>query len=415
MYTHLISACRWAAEWRQELALLADMESSVIGLTPNDVHFSAAISVCEFGKQWEWALALMTEMQRRGLLLNNSSCGAVISACEKGKQWERACLVLFEMGRWHVQPDAINYNAVISAFGKFRRWQDALHVLRLMKSRAVTPTLVSFSALISACEKQRQWETVAELLTEMQMNDLMPDEAVLNASMAACESASQWAQAVALLTSVPRRGLFWSAEGCNAAVSACAKGREWERALLLLSFALNNEGVVPSIICFNSVLLRPDARQWGTAVRLVEELKSLQIAPDMATFRGVAAACVASAQPAQVTAAQGGALQLLADAACRAPPGIEEKEDSLLEAVLAAGSLRVRGMLPCAVERAMGRRLDQPVERSLVQLAANMDDSDRRCWHSHPIASGGKRRRIPRRHQWRVHDASLQLSSTSGL
>ena len=83
-----------------------------LGVEPDVITYSAAISACEKGRQSEMALELLERMKRAGIPPTVITYNAAISACEKGRQWKRALELLDEMkASGRVEPDVITYNA----------------------------------------------------------------------------------------------------------------------------------------------------------------------------------------------------------------------------------------------------------------------------------------------------------------
>jgi pentatricopeptide repeat protein len=88
---------------------------ATVGVAPNTISYSAAISACEKGMQWKEALRLLRDMASKGVQPNTISYSAAISACETCHKWKEGLILLAEMHSKGIKPDKICLGAAMSA------------------------------------------------------------------------------------------------------------------------------------------------------------------------------------------------------------------------------------------------------------------------------------------------------------
>ena len=85
-----------------------------MGIKPDVVSYSAAISACGKGRQWKVALSLIKQMRSVGIKLNIVSYNASIQACASAGQPIKA-LEIFHEVQENATLDHITYNAILDA------------------------------------------------------------------------------------------------------------------------------------------------------------------------------------------------------------------------------------------------------------------------------------------------------------
>jgi pentatricopeptide repeat protein len=139
-------------------------------------------------------------MRAVGVEPNVISFSAAISACEKGGQWERALGLLGEMRAVGVEPDVISFNAVIQACATAVQPASALEVFRAA-SDAVDLDIGTFNAVLDAvctpqpAEARALWLQGVELghyVNFEQQEVGLPKLDLHNLSEGAAETAVRW-------------------------------------------------------------------------------------------------------------------------------------------------------------------------------------------------------------------------------
>jgi pentatricopeptide repeat domain-containing protein 1 len=91
---------------------------SSLGVQPNVVAYTAAISACGKGGQAAFALDLFQEMKMNNVALNVQCCNTLLWALSKGGDWRQCLLLLEEMesdASMRIKPDADTYRIVMQA------------------------------------------------------------------------------------------------------------------------------------------------------------------------------------------------------------------------------------------------------------------------------------------------------------
>ena len=74
-------------------------------------------------------------------------------------------------------------------------------------------------------------------------------------------------------------------------ISACEKGSQWQEALRLLE-EMKENNIAPNTVTYNAVISAcQKASQWQEVLRLFEEMKENNITPDTITFSAAISAC----------------------------------------------------------------------------------------------------------------------------
>jgi len=85
-----------------------------LGIKPDVITYSAAISACEKGGQWEKALALLQQMRGVGITPNVITYSASIQACASSGQ-PTIALEIFDEAQQAIEMNVVIYNAILDA------------------------------------------------------------------------------------------------------------------------------------------------------------------------------------------------------------------------------------------------------------------------------------------------------------
>ncbi|CAJ1429701.1 unnamed protein product [Effrenium voratum] len=199
------------------------------------------------------------------------------------------------MGRL-TRPDIVTMNSAISACAKSSKWIKAIQLLDVSKHVQQGPDMFTYGAAIRACEGN--WRVAVQLLDEMQEGKLQPNEVISASTVRACSRGNPEAS-IQLFESLKRKGIRQNKFSYTAALSACHVDQYlWSWSLWCLQ-EMKADGIEIDIGALNAVMgACQSAHYWGRlqkqdsqlVERVFEDVRYLQLAPDVITYSHAMAA-----------------------------------------------------------------------------------------------------------------------------
>ncbi|TFJ80571.1 hypothetical protein NSK_007998 [Nannochloropsis salina CCMP1776] len=316
-FNMVLKMCERRGDARRALLLLAEMRS-LPALLPDLITYNTLISACAKGHRPRDAQRLVKELEGEGgrIVPSLVTYNSLLAALAQAGQWKEAMRVLQTLQRKNLRPDVITYTSLIQACSKARPSQvkKALYYLELMKEARegggeVTPDAVAYAAAIEACARggpNAGWgETALRLFEEMQERGMEAPAQVYRALVQACgndvvpegraptpsgpPAASDTSAAMRASTPpVPRRPMttarVWSLlQACppahrnnfvyTAAAKACERGRDWGMALRLVE-DMRRLGIEPDDITHGQLLhVLASMGRWEEALGVLASIR----------------------------------------------------------------------------------------------------------------------------------------------
>eukprot|EP00434_Breviolum_minutum_P000389 symbB.v1.2.000329.t1/scaffold6.1/size569917/32 len=266
--------------WRESISLMESMAFRRV--QPDQFLFNKLISICAKSKEGLPAWNLLGSMRQRRLFPDVLACNMVINALASSGLWEKVL--------------GVSVNSAISACAQGSRWMQAIQFLDEGQRLSIAPDVTTYGATMQACETQ--WKLVLHLLDEMQNKTIQPNEIISAATVRACAKGSP-ELSTELFASLKEKGIRQNKFSYSAAIGACHVDQYlWPWSLWYLQ-EMKTDGIEIDIGIMNGVMSAcQEAHQWGHLqkrdIRLVEQLlddvKYLQLVPDIITYSHVMAA-----------------------------------------------------------------------------------------------------------------------------
>ena len=205
-----IAAHAKARRWRQALGVLRSLPEQ--GLTPNTVHYNAAINACGRGGKWSVALSLLDELNSGGPLRPNeytfTTTIAALHSAPPAVGASTALRMLEQMHGLGLQPSTAAHNAAIRVLGAAGQSPRALDLLTEMKQRRQPPPdTITYNAAISALSESGDWALALRLLDEAEASpDAPPDVVTYTSCMTVLRSGGQWERALQMMSRMRAAG-----------------------------------------------------------------------------------------------------------------------------------------------------------------------------------------------------------------
>ena len=205
-----IAAHARARRWRQALGVLRSLPEQ--GLTPNTVHYNAAINACGRGGKWSVALKLLDELNSSGPLRANeytfTTTIAALHSAPPAVGAANALRMLEQMRALGLQPSTAAHNAAIRVLGAAGQSARAIDLLSEMRQRQEPPPdTITYNAAISALSEGGEWALALRLLDEAEATPgALPDVVTYTSCMTVLRSGGQWEKALIMMSRMRAAG-----------------------------------------------------------------------------------------------------------------------------------------------------------------------------------------------------------------
>ncbi|CAE7826761.1 unnamed protein product [Symbiodinium sp. CCMP2592] len=145
-----VSAFATGAKWGSALRLFC--QTREVGIQPQWMEISAAMSACDSGPQWPLAVKMLA---LRGVPAGTdvSHFNAAVSACQEGSCWIVPLAALIQLREVTLKPDTLTMNSVLTCCEKSERWQEGFKILEQfseLRLSVESTTLTASAATLAA-------------------------------------------------------------------------------------------------------------------------------------------------------------------------------------------------------------------------------------------------------------------------
>ncbi|CAE8668005.1 unnamed protein product, partial [Polarella glacialis] len=243
-----------------------------MGIRPDVITFSAAITAASRSERWQAALGFMEDMQRQELMPNHITFNAAMDACSRGGRWEVALTLLRRMAHDGLKPDLVAASLAVSACASAGQQASTVELLLRMESDGLRPDQSAFVGMIGACKDGHLWEISLSLLGDMVAAgfgaESASEQAAFSTAIGACEAQGEWAHALAVLARMQQDGPEPNLVTYNAAALALLSVGRLPDALALYREAVNCGDLQPSWSASTEDNSRPPGSRAFPAARL---------------------------------------------------------------------------------------------------------------------------------------------------
>ncbi|XP_010452144.1 PREDICTED: pentatricopeptide repeat-containing protein At5g02830, chloroplastic [Camelina sativa] len=245
-----------------------------------------------------YTLKVYKNMQKLDVTADMTSYNILLKTCCLAGRVDLAQDIYNEAKRMEssglLKLDAFTYCTIIKVFADAKMWKWALKVKDDMKSVGVTPNTHTWSSLISACANAGLVEQANHLFEEMLASGCEPNSQCFNILLHACVEACQYDRAFRLFQS-------WKGSSVKEALYAddiVTKGRTCSPNILKNhgpGSLVNNNSTSPYIQASNRIFFKPTTATYNILLKacgtdyyrgkeLMDEMKSLGLAPNQITW-----------------------------------------------------------------------------------------------------------------------------------
>lgn len=378
-----ILACARSGQWQRALLLLADARTQL--LPPDVPSHAAAIHACSEAAKWQQSLLLLTDMAGHKTWPDLVTFNTAILSCARGQQWRWSLRLLSGMLLDQVLPDVTTHRAMVEAYTCSWKWEEALAAVAELEGFTGSSDAQGRSSAMSAIGICRQWQWAVQLLGDL---GLQADAIAWNSWISACAAANRWQQACYLHTNALHFGA--TLEGFQGALRACSTPKAWRAALGLLD-EMATHRVIPSLRSLTSAISSFTSGQWRHVLALSGQLGKpdailqTKVLSEVGKSNWPLALCLLQGDDTAELGSATGCAEAVAVAEA-ANAGVEgrvwlQKAQGCLqsciggnwdsqEAVIASELLLEYDHFDYREQRALGRRMVQPVISPLFALKA---------------------------------------------
>lgn len=278
---------------------------------------------------WAKGLLLLELIKRKGLQMNETSCGAAVKVC--ASKWQIATNLIQVVRSGSLRMNAVLGHSIVGACGMCNQWASSLqHISRLqaddtfdckalvasihavLKARRWSLPLsllwihnrdchhlgcVPTNAALAACGEGNAWATVLKLVQTIAESALVPDEVSWGAAVSSFEQVARWQHSLHFLTRTHSSKARTSDICCNSAASSCEKACNWQGALSVIHGMRQLEGRPGSIGVNAAITACQNVRAWQWSLFFMVQLHLQQIATEVSCSEAAIAAAQASSWP----------------------------------------------------------------------------------------------------------------------
>eukprot|EP00434_Breviolum_minutum_P031160 symbB.v1.2.027558.t1/scaffold2837.1/size82616/4 len=282
-YTSVMSACSKQFQWQLAASLMDDLRGRA--LQPDLVTQNAELWALAKGRQWQMSLQRFRMTSEK----NSSTFGALMDVFANNAMWQKAFHMAELMHQHSVRSNLITYNLLLNACEKSSEWRYALHLYSTPRSTSHLPRdpdVVSLNSTLGALVNSSCWREVLELFTEAPQ-DLPMTHITMNNLLMAYSAALRWQQAIHCWQGFRMEKNVESSEATFGILMDVmgAPGVDWRYSLQLLDCAGGAGSDGRNVVLYTSALkVLTRARQWQNALKMFEEMKDLQVTPNLLTL-----------------------------------------------------------------------------------------------------------------------------------
>ena len=312
-------------KWRRSLALLRLRQLRCV--RSDVITFNSTSNALGVSMAWAQGLLMLQVIKRKGLQMNETSCGAAVKVC--ASKWQTATNLIEVVRRGSLRMNAVLGHSIVGACGMCNRWVSSLqHISRLQaddtfdckalvasihavsKARRWSLPLsllwihnrdchhldcVPTNAALAACGEGNAWATVLKLVQTIAESAMVPDEVSWGTAVSGFEQVARWQHSLHFLAT--HSSARTSDICCNSAASSCEKACNWQGALSVIHGMRQREGR-PGSIGFNAAITAcQNVRAWQWSLFFLLQLHLQQIATEVSCSEAAIAVAQASSWP----------------------------------------------------------------------------------------------------------------------
>eukprot|EP00933_Yihiella_yeosuensis_P043055 TRINITY_DN37779_c0_g1_i2.p1 TRINITY_DN37779_c0_g1~~TRINITY_DN37779_c0_g1_i2.p1 ORF type:complete len:483 (-),score=81.27 TRINITY_DN37779_c0_g1_i2:66-1451(-) len=196
--------------WKAALSWF-ELTKKELGVRPDCVAYSVAISACTDVRQWRQGLGLLDDMGSNGILPDTISVESSIRALGKVGQWGLALKMFESMPEKDLRPNKAIFKALLDAGEMSSKWELSMCLLSAMFERRVTADPYHHISAFRTCASQSQWQASLRYLLE-ERNSGEIKQTAHEVAIDTCLKSKQTKQAWSLFFTMLKRGMIPSSE-----------------------------------------------------------------------------------------------------------------------------------------------------------------------------------------------------------